>query len=101
MLKVLKVSGQSLSPEYQEGDFVVTVKIPLFLRPYQIGDIVVFKHPLYGMMIKQIQQTDTDRGEVFLAGTHPDSLDSRRFGWINQASLLGKVIWHVKKPRRQ
>ncbi len=101
MLRLLKVSGQSLTPGYQEGDFVIIVKIPLFLRSYRMGDVVVFNHPLYGKMIKRVQAVSAQSGEVFVTGSHPQSLDSRQFGAIRQKSILGKVVWHIKKPRER
>jgi len=98
MLRLLKVSGQSLTPGFQEGDFVIIVKIPLFLHPYKIGDVVVFTHPLYGNMIKRVQTVSVQNKEVFVTGSHPNSMDSHQFGAIRQTSILGKVIWHIKKP---
>ncbi len=102
MLKLLKVSGDSLSPAYEEGDFVVIAKIPLFfnLRPKR-GDVVVFDHPIFGTMIKQVEKIDTEKDELFVIGTHQNSVDSRRFGPIPAQSVLGTVIWHIKKPRRK
>lgn len=98
MLRLLKVSGYSLTPGYQEGDFVFIVKIPLFLRPYKVGDVVVFDHPQYGKLIKQVQAVVPERKELMVTGTHPHSIDSRQLGPINQDSILGRVIWHIKKP---
>jgi nickel-type superoxide dismutase maturation protease len=98
MLKLLKVSGESLAPDYQEGDFVVIVKIPFLMRRLHSGDVVVFRHPLYGVLIKKVETLSKDRQEVFLTGTHTNSLDSRRFGAVRVSSLLGKVIWHIRKP---
>jgi len=99
MLRLLKVSGNSLSPGYQEGDFVVIVKIPLFLHPYHHGDVIVFHHPHYGRLIKRIKVIDIAQGAVYVAGDHPESLDSRQLGPISLNALEGKVIWHIKKPR--
>ncbi len=100
MLKLLKVSGDSLSPVYQEGDFVVIAKIPLFFnqspRP---GDVVVFDHPVFGTMIKLVETVALDKNELFVVGTHQDSVDSRRFGPISLQSVIGKVVFHIKKPR--
>ncbi len=98
MLRLLKVTGSSLSPQYLEGDFVVTVKIPLFLFPLRKGDVIAFQHPQYGRLIKQIESISPDRAQIFVTGTHPGSIDSRSFGPISPASLIGKVIWHVRRP---
>jgi signal peptidase I len=101
MLKLLKVTENSLAPEYQEGDFVLVAKIPFFFfKTLHQGDIVVFKQPLYGTMIKKIEQLFLLQREVYVVGTHPDSIDSHQFGAIAERDLVGKVIWHIQKPEK-
>jgi nickel-type superoxide dismutase maturation protease len=97
MIQILKVTGESLSPFFLEGDFVVVSKIPFVLRRIRAGDIVVFKHPAYGTMIKKVDHLSTDGNEVFVLGTHQESTDSRQFGPLSRRQLIGKVIWHIKK----
>ncbi len=98
MLKLLKVSGDSLFPEYKEGDFVFISKVPLFFFPLKPGDIVVFRQPVFGVMIKMIEKLIPDEDRIYVIGTNENSVDSRRFGAIRKSDLLGKVIWHIKKP---
>jgi len=97
MIQILKVTGESLSPFFLEGDFVVVSKIPFVLRRIRAGDIVVFEHPTYGKMIKKVDHLSTDGNEIFVLGTHPESTDSRQFGPLSRRQLVGKVIWHIKK----
>ena len=52
MIKLIKVTGQSLSPEYREGDYVMIVTVPFFV--FKPGNTVVFEHPAYGTLIKKI-----------------------------------------------
>ena len=100
MLKLLKVSGDSLSPAFQEGDFVVIAKIPLFFNhPPKPGDVIVFNHAVFGTMIKLVESVILEKEELFVVGTHQNSIDSRRFGPIPIRSVIGKVIWHIKRPR--
>jgi nickel-type superoxide dismutase maturation protease len=89
------VTGESLSPFLLEGDFVVVSKIPFVLRKIKAGDIVVFRHPVYGTMIKKVEHTSPDGEEIFVLGTHPESTDSRQFGPLRRRQLIGKVIWHI------
>jgi len=98
MLGFFKVTGDSLLPEYLEGDFVLAVKIPFFLDTFQKGDVVLIRHPDYGVLIKYIEQV-LPGGETYLViGTHPLSIDSRTFGAVHKRNLIGKVIWHIRKP---
>jgi signal peptidase I len=98
MFRLLKVKGGSLLPHYREGDFVVTLKVP-FLKPrYRRGDVVVFDHPQYGVMIKQVADVSADGSRLTVLGAHPYSVDSRNFGPIPSSKVIGKVIKHIEKP---
>jgi type IV secretory pathway protease TraF len=99
MLKLLKVSENSLSPAYQEGDYVVVSTVPLLFGAPRRGDIIVFRHEVYGTMIKMVEAVAPGGEEFSVVGTRPESVDSRRFGPISRQSVVGKVIWHIKKPR--
>lgn len=94
MIKFIKVTGDSLSPAYKEGDYVMLITVSFFYL--KRGDTIVFKHPEYGTMIKNIDSIDSDK--IFVVGTHPHSTDSRQFGPIERSEVVGKVIWHIKKP---
>ncbi len=99
MLKVLKVSENSLSPVYQEGDYVVVSTVPLLFGAPKRGDIIVFRHEVYGTMIKMVEAVAPGGEELSVVGTHAHSVDSRRFGPISRKDVIGKVIWHIKKPK--
>jgi signal peptidase I len=96
MLKLLKITGDSLTPEYQNGDFVIISKIPFLFGPPSPGDVIAFHQPGYGLLIKRIQHI-RQNGGVDVIGSHPDSIDSRVFGPVSKESMLGKVIWHIQK----
>jgi nickel-type superoxide dismutase maturation protease len=100
MLQIMKVTGESLSPFFETGDYVLIVKVPFLLLSLQVGDILVFHHPVYGMMIKRLEQVSPDGTELFLLGTHPESTDSREFGPVARKNIIGKVIWHIPRPRK-
>jgi signal peptidase I len=96
MLRLLKITGDSLTPEFQPGDFVLVSKIPfLFISPSP-GDTVAFHQPGYGLLIKVIQQITPDKN-LNVIGTHTESIDSRVFGPVKPENILGKVIWHIRK----
>ena len=99
MLRRIKVSGESLSPDFKEGDFVITVKVPLFLRFLHPGDVVVFHQSPHGTLIKRVEWIDTILKSVFVIGTHESSVDSRTFGPVPEKNLIGKVIWHIPRPK--
>ena len=98
MIRIIKVKGRSLLPEYLDGDFVLILKIPFLFNRLHCGDTVVFEHPVYGMMIKKVDQIDPDTGEIEVIGLHENSVDSRQFGPVNRQDVIGKVLLHIKKP---
>jgi signal peptidase I len=98
MFKILKITGNSLYPEYKDGDFVILMTIPVFFHPFSVGKLIVFDHPIYGKMIKRISKTDYISRKVFVSGDHEESLDSRQLGWINFSAVNGSVIHHI--PRK-
>ncbi len=98
MLRLLKVTGDSLSPLYKEGDFVVIATLPFFLRRLRKGNIIVFQHGLYGILIKIVDRLTSEGDEVYVIGASENSLDSRRLGPINRQAIMGKVIWHIARP---
>jgi phage repressor protein C with HTH and peptisase S24 domain len=98
VLKIIKVTGESLTPVYQEGDFVVIASNPFLFGSIKPGDIVVFVHNDFGTMIKKVQSVDFD--QIYVTGTHAHSVDSNQLGPIHRDRLLGKVIWHIAGPSR-
>lgn len=105
MIKIIKVTGNSLSPEFREGDFVVlATKAWRFLRsPFffslKPGDVLVFRHEEHGTMIKKFDHYEDNGDKLFVIGTHHHSVDSSQFGPIEKEALIGKVLWHISKSR--
>jgi nickel-type superoxide dismutase maturation protease len=101
MMRIMKVTGESLSPFFQKGDFVIVLNQSFLFCKLKPGDVIVFRHPDYGKLIKRIGSLSPDGDELFVVGTHPDSTDSRTFGPILRRWLIGKVIFHIARPSRQ
>jgi signal peptidase I len=97
MLKMIRVTGASLSPVYLDGDYVLVVTIPFFLKRIKAGDVVVFRQEYYGLMIKKVREISNDGTRYFVVGTQKDSADSRNFGWIIKEDIIGKVLWNFRK----
>jgi signal peptidase I len=98
MLRLFKITGKSLEPIYQEGDFVLTSKIPFLMRAPRAGDFIVFRHPRLGVLIKCIERV-TPAGALYVTGNRPSSHDSDDFGVIAPEYVLGKVVAAIKKNR--
>lgn len=98
MFKLIKVTGESLSPFFNPGDYVVASRWQWLTGPIRQGDVIIFRHPTYGRLIKKVADIISPEGYLLVAGSHPDSLDSRRLGPIPPADVLGKVLFHIKQP---
>lgn len=96
-LRIIKISGYSLYPDYLNGDFVIILKIPFFYDSYKPGDLIVFKQQEYGLMIKVVEEVSRDGDTISVTGTYANSLDSRQFGEIKKKDIIGKVIYRIKK----
>ena len=99
MLRIHKVIGTSMSPDFQEGDFVILATAPFILKHIKVGDIIIFDHKHYGTLIKRIASFDPETAEAYVEGTQPDSLDSHRLGTIRRENIQGKVIAHFSKTK--
>ncbi|MGB9672899.1 MAG: S24/S26 family peptidase, partial [Anaerolineales bacterium] len=95
IFKIVRIQGDSMSPEFQAGDFVVISKIPRFTR-IKCGDEIVFHHPQFGVMIKKVQGFEKQNQTYWVGGINPRSIDSQRIGPIKDGQILGKVIWHIR-----
>jgi nickel-type superoxide dismutase maturation protease len=95
VIQFLKVTGESLSPFFQAGDYVLVVKFSRVLDHLKAGDVVVFRQPGYGTLIKRIETILPAEKAFYVLGTHPESTDSRAFGAVKRSNIIGKVVWHI------
>jgi signal peptidase I len=96
MLCLLKVRGNSLWPEFREGDYILAAGVPFPACKIQAGDVIVFRQPGFGTLIKRVCQVLADSQAYDVRGTQIDSTDSRDFGPVRRSDVAGKVIWHIK-----
>ncbi len=92
---IYRVSGNSLHPRFQHGDFVLVSRFPHNVSQFKLGDAIVFRHASYGTMIKLVSKIDYEADEIEVIGTHNGSVDSRSFGPISNINVLGKVVFHL------
>ena len=92
----MRITGMSLSPAYQHGDYVLIQKIGQISR-LRIGDVIVFQQPGYGRLIKQVSSVELEKAACQVKGTTLDSIGSDTFGEVPFTAILGKVILHIPK----
>ena len=96
MFKILRITGMSLSPAYQHGDYVLIRNIRQVSRLIA-GDTIVFRQPGYGQLIKQVNSINLEEETCRVTGTSPDSIGSETFGAVPLEAILGMVIHHIPK----
>lgn len=94
-LRLLKIRGHSLHPDYREGDYILAAGFPFPAGEIKAGDVIVFRQPGYGLLIKRVHRV-LDEGRAFeVRGTQIESTDSRNFGPVPRERVSGVVVWHI------
>jgi len=97
MFRIIRISGESMSPEFHDGDFVAVSRIPLVFGFVKAGTVLVFNSPAFGMLIKKVLKIDKEEKKYFFTGTNNLSLSTEKIGAIDQKDIIGAVIFHFKK----
>jgi len=97
MFRLLKVRGHSLYPDFRDGDYVLAAGVPFPSGKIRAGDVIVFRQPGFGTLIKRVHRV-LDAGQAYdVRGTQVESTDSRNFGLVHREHVSGKVIWHIRQ----
>ncbi len=97
MFRIMRIQGESLAPDWRTGDFVVVGTAPWWRRGLRPGQVIAFHHPEHGLLLKRVVRV-LPGGDLWVEGSHPHSVDSRRFGPVPPQAVLGRVLWHIRAP---
>jgi nickel-type superoxide dismutase maturation protease len=90
MFKLVKVTGRSMSPTLEDGDYVLTKKPRLF----QAGLIYVIEHIDLGRIIKRLERIEDKC--CFFTGDNPKaSTPSSLIGAVERERITGQVLWII------
>lgn len=92
MLRLFKITGDSLYPFYKNGQRVLCRKV-YSCTNLKIKDTVIFEKENYGLMIKQVKTMT--KNTYFVEGTDPMSIDSRNFGLLQKEEIKYKVLFRI------
>lgn len=93
------IPSESMSPTLQAGDVTLIDTWIYENHPALANDIIIVKRTATSMVLaKRLTKirNHNERLELFIAGDNPNnSIDSRRFGWITDGYIIGKVqfVW--------
>ncbi|MEJ2076156.1 MAG: S26 family signal peptidase [Reinekea sp.] len=92
-----RINGDSMLPDYANGEIVyVSLKSNI---AFMSGDVVVAKPTQFPkIVIKRVSSVrkNNSNTELFFTGDNAAlSFDSRMFGWVNEADVIGLVKWKL------
>lgn len=102
----VKVSGSSMSPTFMPGDWLLIKEIKGRSHPLKVNSVYLINDPERPgiKLLKRVKEIEVDEvvGEktqftYWFEGDHPASTDSRKWGWLNEDQVLGKVLLRYRK----
>ena len=101
-LRRVEVTGGSMAPALLEGDRLLVVALPWRAAPAP-GAVVALPDPRAPgrLLVKRVTGVDRSRGTVEVRGDAPHaSTDSRTFGPVPLASVVGRAVYRYGPPGR-
>lgn len=95
MFRLVKIKGDSMWPDYCHNDYVALGRWRW--RALAVGDDVVCNHAEFGLILKRIQHIGPNG--LRLTGLNARSTASGRLGNIQEQAVMGRVLWHVRRPQ--
>jgi phage repressor protein C with HTH and peptisase S24 domain len=99
MFAIHRVSGESMSPELNAGDYVVLCIAPWFVSSPKSGEWLVFDHPIYGSLVKEVVQVNREQNIFLARGLNPQSISTMEMGEMPLAFITGKVLFRIRPIR--
>ena len=92
--RIIRVQGNSMVPLAQDGDFILSRPLT-WLDKIQVGDVVVFRHPDLGFILKAVSLIEA--GSVKLEGLAALSSNSEYFGLVQTRDIKTLAVAVVPK----
>jgi phage repressor protein C with HTH and peptisase S24 domain len=92
-LYIIRVVGNSMKPIFRDGDFAIVCK---YRRP-KIKDVVLVRHPEYGLIVKRLIHQDQSDNAAYLAGDNPLTISSYHMGKLSSDAIIGVVYICISK----
>lgn len=100
----VEVVGDSMAPALAAGDRLVVVRVPgVSQRLPAPGTVVAVRDPRESsrILVKRVASVDREAGTLEVRGDAADaSTDSRTFGPLTRADLVGRAVYRYAPPGR-
>ena len=93
------IAAESMAPTLSDGEWWIARRT----RKCRPGDVVVFDHPTRSGMVAVKRVIRPEGDGWWVEGDNPEhSTDSRHFGPLPRARVLGRLVWRYSPwpPRR-
>ena len=95
------VEGNSMSPAYNQGDFLLIRSFSGQPHTLSIGQVYLIQDPnREGVkLLKRLKETQIENGVIryWVEGDNKESNDSRSWGWLEADKFVGKVLLRYRK----
>jgi signal peptidase I len=95
------VSGNSMSPAYQEGDWLIIRNLSGKKHTLKIGAVYLIQDPNRPgvKLLKRLKESRIEHGVIryWVEGDNPLSEDSRSWGWLETEQFIARVVLKYRK----
>lgn len=89
MPAIIKVSGDSMSPTLENGDYILTFKP----RTFRAGFIYVLNHDRMGRIVKRLSHQTED--EFWFEGDNAASSSLDKIGCVTRDQIIGHAVLRI------
>ncbi len=97
----VKVSGSSMSPAYNQGDWLLVRGLSGKEHTLKIGSVYLIQDPNRPgvALIKRVKESRMEHGVIryWVEGDNSNSEDSKKWGWPEDEQFFGKVILKYRR----
>jgi signal peptidase I len=104
-LKTMVVEGDSMTPTYNRGDWLLgrwSTFAATQLRPGMVVVIERSEQPgiFYVKRISEISTRKDGHGEIYLLSDNPKGTDSRQWGWLPISDVRARILFRTRRARK-
>ena len=97
----VKVSGSSMSPAYNQGDWLLVRGLSGKEHTLKIGSVYLIQDPNRPgvALLKRVKESRMEHGVLryWVEGDLLESEDSRKWGWLERDKFLKRVMLRYRK----
>ena len=97
----VKVSGSSMSPAYNQGDWLLVRGLSGKKHTLKIGSVYLIQDPNRPgvVLLKRVKESRMEHGVIryWVEGDNSNSEYSKKWGWLEDEQFFGKVILKYRR----